>query len=152
MVLGRLFRGKKGQEGLQIPRSAYLKVKPVKNPALKWERDKKTREIKIRVSLTPQSQNAQKKKGIFDKLFSSGPSERIINLDKIGSIVWDLCDGERTIGDIAKYFVEKYKLLPEEAEISLTAYLNQLSRRGLIGYIVPEDIKEQLEKTGVLKS
>ncbi|MCX8171479.1 MAG: PqqD family protein [Candidatus Bathyarchaeota archaeon] len=146
MVFSRLFRRRKKQEGLQIPRSYFLKVKPVRNPVLKWEKDKKTKEIKIRVPLRPPSQTQSKtKKGLLDKLFPPGPEERVISLDKVGSIVWELCDGERTIGDVANYLIEKYKILPEEAEISLNAYFNQLSRRGLVGFIIPEDLKKQLE-------
>lgn len=146
MVFGRLFRRRKKEEGLQIPRSYFLKVKPIRNPALKWEKDKKTREVKIKVPLRPPSQAQSKaKKGILDRLFPPEPGERVISLDKVGSIVWELCDGERTIGDIANYLVEKYKILPEEAEISLNAYFNQLSRRGLVGFIVPEELKKKLE-------
>ncbi|MEM2500430.1 MAG: PqqD family protein [Candidatus Bathyarchaeia archaeon] len=146
MVFGRLFRRKKKREGLQIPRSYYLKVKPVRNPALKWEKDKKTKEIKIIVPLRPPSQDRnESKKGLLDRLFPPEPRERIIRLDKIGSIVWELCDGERTIGDIAGYLVEKYKVLPEEAELSLTTYFNQLASRGLVGFMVPEEVKKYLE-------
>lgn len=146
MVFGKLFRRRKKEKGLQIPRGYFLKVKPVRNPVLKWEKDKKTKEIKIRVPLRPPDQAQSKaKKGILDRLFPPGPEERVISLDKVGSIVWELCDGERTIGDIVNCLVEKYKILPEEAEISLNAYFNQLSRRGLVGFIMPEELKKQLE-------
>ena len=148
MVFGRLFKRKKKQKGLQMPRSAFLKVKPVRNPMLKWEKDKKTKEIKIIVPLKSSQQfqeRKQKKKGILSKLFISEPRERIINLDRVGSIVWELCNGERTIGDIANYLVEKYKLMPEEAEFSLSAYFNLLSKRGLIGFVLPEEIKKDIE-------
>jgi len=141
MVFGKLFKRKKKQRGLQIPRSTFLKVKPVRNPMLKWEKNRKTKEIKIIVPLSPPQQTKEQKKGILRKLFISKPKEKIINLDKIGSIVWELCDGERTIGDIANYLVEKYKAMPEEAELSLSAYFNLLSKRGLIGFILPEKMK-----------
>ncbi len=149
MIFNRLFKRKKKQEGLQIPRSAFLKIKPVRNPILKWEKNRKTREIKIIVPLKPPQQTQEKKgkKDILRKIFVSEPRKRIINLDRIGSIVWELCDGERTIGDIANYFVEKYKLMPEEAEISLSAYFNLLSKKGLVGFILPEDVKEKIQKS-----
>jgi hypothetical protein len=144
MVLGRLGRvfKRKKEESLSVPRSLFLKAKPVRNPALKWEKDRKTREIKIIVPLKPPSQaQKQQKKGILDKLFPPEPGERIINLDKVGSIVWELCDGEKTIGDIVNHLVEKYRIMPEEAELSLNAYFNQLSKRGLVGFVVPEEAK-----------
>jgi len=146
MVFGRLFRRKK-REGLQVPRSIFLKAKPVRNPALTWEKDKKTKEVTITVPLRPASQASKTKKGILDKIFPPEPEKKIIKLDRVGSIVWELCDGERTIGDIANYLVEKYKIMPEEAEISLNAYFNQLSGRGLIGFILPEELKKQMKET-----
>jgi len=150
MVLDRLFRRRRKKEGIQMPMSTFLKVKPVRNPALKWEKDKKTKEIKIIVPLQSPEEKKQKK-SILDKLFPPMPTERVISLDKVGSIVWELCDGNRTIGDIANYLVEKYKILPEEAETSLNVYFNQLSGRGLIGFILPEDLKDKLkeDRTGI---
>lgn len=148
--LGRIFKRKK-EESLSVPRSLFLKAKPVRNPALKWEKDRKTREIKIIIPLRPPSQEQaqkQQKKGILDKLFPPEPRERIINLDKVGSIVWELCDGEKTIGDIVNHLVEKYKIMPEEAELSLNAYFNQLSKRGLVGFIVPEEAKGFFKESG----
>ncbi|MEM2431031.1 MAG: PqqD family protein [Candidatus Bathyarchaeia archaeon] len=150
MIFDR-FRRKK-QKGLQVPRSIFLKAKPVRNPALTWEKDKKTKEIKIIIPLKTSSQTGgakkeeKERKGFLDKLFPPEPEKRVISLDRIGSIVWELCDGERTIGDIANYLVEKYKIMHEEAEISLNAYFNQLSSRGLIGFILPEELKKQIEK------
>ncbi len=145
MVFNKLFKRKKKRESLSVPRSLFLKAKPVRNPALKWEKDRKTKEIKIIVPLKPPSktqERKQQKKGFLDKLFPPEPGERIINLDKVGSIVWELCDGEKTIGDIVNHLVEKYRIMPEEAELSLNAYFNQLSKRGLVGFVVPEEAKE----------
>lgn len=129
-----------------MPRSAFLKAKPVRNPILKWEKDKKAREIKIKVPLKTSQKEEKKRRNILDKLFPPEPRERIISLDRVGSVVWELCDGERTVGDIANYLVEKYKIMPEEAEISLSAYLNQLSKKGLIGFILPEELKDKIKE------
>jgi len=37
-------------------------------------------------------------------------------------------------------------LLPSEAEVSLNAYFNQLSKRGLVGFIIPEETRVRLEE------
>jgi len=148
MVFGRLFRRKKQKEGIQVPRSIFLKAKPIRNPMLTWEKNKETREVTITVPLKQTSQTNKAKKGILDKIFPPEPEKKIIKLDKVGSIVWELCDGERTIGEIANYLIEKYKIMPEEAEISLSAYFNQLSVRGLIGFILPEELKREVGETG----
>ena len=81
----------------------------------------------------------------MSKIFPE-PEEKRIRLDQIGSIVWELCDGKRTVKEIVDFICEKYKLLPRETEVSLSTYLNSLVKRGLIGFIVPEDIRKRLEE------
>lgn len=63
---------------------------------------------------------------------SSRPPLRRIELDEIGSLVWALCDGHHTVGDIADALVARYQLLRREALASLTEFLTQLRRRGLV--------------------
>ncbi len=151
MVLDRLFRRKKKEKGLQISRSAFLKAKPVRNPMVKWVKNRKTKEVKITIPLQRPSQTGRQK-SFLSKLFPPPPKEKIVNLDKVGSVVWELCDGERTVGDIAKYLVDKYKIMPEEAEISLNAYFNQLSKRGLVGFILPKELREKEEEKNISQS
>jgi len=66
------------------------------------------------------------------------PKERRIVLDRVGADIWELCDGEHTVDGIIAALSEKYKLNRKEAEVSLTSYLRQLGRRGLIGFAVPK--------------
>ena len=137
MVLDRL-RRKKKQKGPEIPRSEFLKMKPVRNPQLRWERNEEGN-----FSLfIPLQQPKQKKRQLLSKL-APAPKEKQIQLDKVGSIVWDLCDGERTMGDIVEHLHEEYKLLPSEAEVSLNAYFNQLSKRGLVGFVLSEETRKR---------
>ena len=91
---------------------------------------------------------SQKKgrKSIFSMLSSPSP-EKKIRLDVVGSIVWELCDGEKTVRDIVRFLHEKHKMLPSEAELSLNTYFNQLSKRGLMGFFVPEETHTHLEET-----
>jgi len=144
MILDRLRRKKK--KAPEIPRNEFLKIKPVRNPNLKWEKNKDG-EVTIFIPLEqPQTKKKKRrKKGLFSKI-SSTPKEKRVQLDSVGSIVWSLCDGEKTVKDIVEYLHKKYKLLTNEAEISLNAYFNQLSKRGLIGFILPEETRARLEK------
>jgi len=66
------------------------------------------------------------------------PKERKIALDQVGADIWELCDGRHTVEDIIAALTRKYRLNRKEAEVSLTAYLRQLGRRGLIGFAVPK--------------
>lgn len=59
--------------------------------------------------------------------------EKKIQLDELGTAVWDLMDGRRTVRQIVREFAQKYKLHNKEAEISVTHFLRILGKRGLIG-------------------
>lgn len=58
---------------------------------------------------------------------------RKLQFDELGSAVWDLLDGEKTVRHIIELFAEKYQLHPSEAEVSVTRFLKELGRRGLVG-------------------
>lgn len=62
----------------------------------------------------------------------SRPIYRQIELDEIGSFVWQLCDGSHTIAEIAEALQKRYQLSRREAFASLAEFLNQLQKRGLI--------------------
>ena len=64
------------------------------------------------------------------------PDQKKIALDEIGTTVWDQCDGKHTVLAIIDGFVEKYKLNRREAEVSMFAYLKELTQRGFIGFQV----------------
>ncbi|KYH42791.1 MAG: hypothetical protein AYL33_000680 [Candidatus Bathyarchaeota archaeon B63] len=156
MILGKLRRRKK-PEGPRISRSEFLKLRPLRNPIIKWEKNEKG-EIKISIPMkkTGEEEKGQKRrrtrrKGFFSRILPT-PEERRIQLDVIGSTVWELCDGKRTTKEIIDFLCQKYKFLAREAEISLETYLNSLVKRGLIAFIVPEELKERLEKEALKKT
>lgn len=55
---------------------------------------------------------------------------KTFKLDGIGSEIWSLCDGERTVEAIADIFAERHKLTFHEARVALTSYLKLLVERG----------------------
>lgn len=57
---------------------------------------------------------------------------RKLQLDRLGSMVWQLVDGKKNVGAIVKEFAEASGLTLQEAELSVTAFFRQLGRRGLI--------------------
>jgi len=144
-------RRKKKPSGPSIRRSDFLRLKPMRSPIVEWEKNEKG-EIsiviplkKLREKMKGSKKGVRKSSGFLSKLFPE-PAEKRIQLDEVGSIVWELCDGKKTVKEIVDYLYEKYKLLPREAEVSLSSYLNNLAKRGLIGFIVPEDLRSRLEK------
>ena len=55
-----------------------------------------------------------------------------LQLDTMGSIVWQMLDGEKNIKDIIKAVSHHNGLSLQEAEISVTGFFRELGRRGLI--------------------
>jgi hypothetical protein len=145
MVLDRFRRRKK--KGPQMTKSEFLQVKPIRNPKVKWEKDSEGI-ITLIISFEKQGNSKKSTRRKRRSLFSSDkklPRQKRVKLDFVGSVVWELCDEKNTLNDIINYLEEKYKMLHTEAEISLSAYFKNLSKRGLIGYIIPEDIRARLE-------
>ena len=56
-----------------------------------------------------------------------------LQLDTMGSSVWDLMDGKRSVGRIIQIFAENHRLENREAEISVTRFIRELGQRGLLG-------------------
>lgn len=67
--------------------------------------------------------------------FSKQPDHNIskkLQLDEMGSRVWKMIDGENDVKSIIKTVSEKSGLTIQEAEISVTTFLRELGRRGLV--------------------
>ncbi len=55
-----------------------------------------------------------------------------LQLDAMGSHVWKEIDGSRTVGRIISRFAASYSITIQEAEKSVTTFLFELGRRGII--------------------
>jgi hypothetical protein len=58
---------------------------------------------------------------------------RKLELDKLGSSVWDLVNGKRSVRQLIQIFAETHQLQSREAEVAVTQFIRELGRRGLIG-------------------
>jgi hypothetical protein len=56
-----------------------------------------------------------------------------LQLDSLGVQVWEMIDGNRTVRQIVHRFADAHRLHSREAEVSVTAFLRELGKRGLIG-------------------
>ena len=56
-----------------------------------------------------------------------------LQLDALGTSVWDLVDGKRSVQRMIKIFAETHRLENREAEISVTQFIRELGKRGLLG-------------------
>jgi hypothetical protein len=58
---------------------------------------------------------------------------RKLQLDELGTAVWDLLDGNRSVGQVIQRFAAIQRLHPKEATVAVTLFLRELGKRGLIG-------------------
>ena len=118
-----------------------LELRPVRNPELEWT------EEDDRVVLQIKRGEIRNWKLRMINFFVPLPPDRRVALDSIGTDVWRLLDGNRTVGKIAKELAKKYKLQPREAELSLQQYFKELGRRGYVGFLTRETGNSK-QKTG----
>jgi len=66
-----------------------------------------------------------------------GPRESVhtkkLQLDAMGTAVWDLVDGKRSVRRIVEIFAKANRLDNKEAEVSVTSFIRELGQRGLLG-------------------
>lgn len=119
---------KKKQQGLD--RDAALKAVPVKNQLAKVE---ETKSGAVRI-LVPVRQTWWTR---LMRRLTQAPRYKKIELDEIGTYVWEQCDGQTTVAALIDKLCERFKLSRREGEASLTQYLRELAQRGVIGLAVP---------------
>ena len=57
---------------------------------------------------------------------------RKLQLDHLGSAVWQLLDGKRSVAEIIQKFANQQKVSLRDAEHSITLFLRDLGKRGLV--------------------
>lgn len=122
-----LFRKKKPTAALT--RDQALACTPVLNNVVNWEiLDSGLVRIEYMLVLKPFL------KSIFER-FGSTPAEtptRKLELDGLGSQVWQMIDGSRTTAQLIEEFARQHQISNQEAEQSITLFFRELGRRGLI--------------------
>jgi len=86
-------------------------------------------ELAYPLAIKPWFGSLAEKVGLWDKR----PMIKRIELDEMGSFVWERIDGNHTVRQIAEAFVDEYKVQPREAELSVTAFIKTIGQRGIIG-------------------
>lgn len=116
----------------KIERKDALAIVPVRHPLVTWERT--DNEVVLRIPLRD-DKIARAVKAIMKamRVARDLPDSRQVGLDEVGSFVWELCDGKRTIDGIVTGLSKEYKLTRREAEASVTMFLQTLAKKNLIG-------------------
>lgn len=121
---------KKRRREFQTTRAASLECTPIKNQEVREIRTESGEvllvyPIRIRPWLS----------GLFRRFQKTSESTltKKLQLDELGTAVWDLLDGHRTVRQVIGKFAEMHRLHPREAEVSVTQFLRELGKRGLVG-------------------
>ena len=57
---------------------------------------------------------------------------RTLELDAMGTFVWNRVDGATTVADLARCVAAHYSCLPAEAEQAVALFVKQLGQRGIL--------------------
>lgn len=120
-------------EATEVPEGSWrkmLEARPVQNSAAEVRR-----EARDTLSITVKT---KKPSPLFPPLswFIRPKAFRTVKLDRLGSQVWELCDGERTVEDVVDEFAQRHRLTFHEARASVTAYLKMLVQRGVLAMVM----------------
>jgi hypothetical protein len=121
---------KKRRDHIQISRRAALKYTPVKNIELTEER-LESGEVIVYYPITLRPWFA----GLVKRFGGTGDGIRPkpLQLDKLGTEVWELIDGKRSVSQIIQKFAQTHQLQHREAEVAVTQFIRELGKRGVIG-------------------
>ncbi len=111
------------QNKQQVDKSKFFSSYPIHNPSvISKKNDAGDYQIEIPLKKPPR----------WMTLFATFPEKKTVQLDTLGSFVWELCDGKHMVQDIINELADRYKLTKAEAAASLDKFLFDLGKRGLI--------------------
>ncbi len=124
-----LFRSKKAEKRPQLTREQALACIPCRTHLVQEERvDTDTLRLRYPLAWKPWFGALAGRFGAWD----SKPRTKRLELDLMGTAAWHLIDGKRSVREIVDRFAEQFGLQPREAEVSMTVFLKELGKRGLI--------------------
>ena len=120
---------KKKPKGPTISRAEALDRIPVKNRQISENR-LETGEVIIHYPVTMRPFFA----GLAKRFGGQEAQIQVkkLQLDELGTSVWNLMDGKRSVRQLIKMFAGTHQLETREAEVSVTQFIRELGRRGLI--------------------
>jgi hypothetical protein len=119
---------KKKQPHDGLDRQQALACTPIRNPEVEEIETPDGILLRYPVEIKPWFQS------IFKKLSNrdSNIVIRRLQLDALGSSVWQMVDGKQNVTDITDQFRKTHQLGTREAELSVTGFLKDLGSRSLI--------------------
>ncbi len=64
------------------------------------------------------------------------PAENMVRmLNDVGSRVWELADGTRTVAEIGQVLTQEFEVDPVEAQASAMMFVDELAAKGLLAFV-----------------
>ena len=130
MALDKLKERVSNPKGKLAP-DQFRNAKPIRNPHVTWE----TADDGSILLVAPLSEQGKGFMGWVARRMKL-PDQKQFELEPVGALVWEHCDGNHTNASIAKALQTRYKMNRLEAEASLSAFLQTLSQRRLVTLMV----------------
>jgi hypothetical protein len=116
-----------------LTREQALKCRPVRNNVVNWQRlDSGLIQIEYVLNLKPFLLSIFEKFSSKTEQARSQAPTRTLQLDELGSQVWQMLDGTKTTAELIEQFAETHQVSTQETEQSITLFLRELGKRGLI--------------------
>ncbi len=136
----------KQKNSISVTKDEFMRLRPVISPFVKQKTE--TEKDLLLILDIRELKKKKRLKGLFPT-----PDTKKILLDKLGKDVFHLCTGHNKVKDIVSEFKDKYKLTQTETEVAVQKYLMNLTKRNLIGFVIPKEIadKNKLDSNTVEK-
>jgi hypothetical protein len=59
-------------------------------------------------------------------------NSQFYSLDLVGTFIWERCDGQHSIAEIAQQIVNEYEVSPEQAAKDCLEFIEDLHKQGLL--------------------
>lgn len=57
---------------------------------------------------------------------------KVFVLNETGSLIWEMCDGKRSVDELAAYLAADFGILPEQAGADVLELIQELAKRELV--------------------
>ena len=130
-ILSRLFpKAQKAEPEEPKPdRKAAMSAIPVRNPEVR-EEVLSDEQVRLTYTITVKPMFASLGKRLGGGLWVV---DKKLELDELGTAVWRMVDGKRDVRALCKAFAGQYGFHLREAELSVTTFIRELGKRGIIG-------------------
>jgi hypothetical protein len=111
--------------GAKVPYKKFMQAKPIRNDKVEWDR---TSTDSLRLYLPYKKTQMM----VFMSRFIDIPDERSFKFNPMGSMVWELCDGNKTVEEIRDTIIQRTRGNEKDMEKRLFKFLNRLMKNELI--------------------